>query len=161
MPKQLIPIQFNTGIDTKSDPNTVQGKLLDLQNGVFTKDGAISKRWGYSSFSQKVLGSSTPISTGLAINHFNNELLMFDGYYAYSYSETKDNWLNRGTVVSVIETNKEVVRNNYQQSAPDAATLSNITVVAWEDSSGGIRYSVIDKVTNTLLLVNQPILFVC
>lgn len=155
--KQLLPILFNTGLDTKSDPNTVQGKLLDLKNGVFTKEGGISKRWGYTAFSQKVLGSSTPISSGVAINHFNNELLMFDGYSGYSYSPTKDNWLSRGSVVSVIETNQEVVRNNYYQSAPDTATLQNITVVAWEDSSGGIRYSVIDKTTNTLLVSNQSI----
>jgi hypothetical protein len=39
--KQMVPVQFGGGIDTKVDPKQLQaGQLLELENGQFSKTSA-------------------------------------------------------------------------------------------------------------------------
>ena len=45
--KRQISVNFAQGLDTKSDPHQVQGKVLALENGVFTSPGKVKKRNGY------------------------------------------------------------------------------------------------------------------
>jgi hypothetical protein len=156
--KRLVPISFAGGIDTKTDPKQlVPGKLLDLQNGIFQQTGAINRRWGYKALGTGILGTSSVIAAAYAVQAFNNELLLYDGLSAYSYIPATDNWAQRGSIVSVIETNSQVIANSSQQLSPDFGTLNGIEVYAWEDSRGGIRYSVRDASTGAFLLVDQPL----
>ncbi|HZU82873.1 MAG TPA: hypothetical protein VE987_08160 [Polyangiaceae bacterium] len=156
--KQLIPVSFAGGLDTKTDPKqAVRGKMLALQNGVFQQAGAVSRRWGYAALGTGILGSSSAISACKAIEAFNNELLLFDGSQAYSYIQADNVWAPRGSVTSVIQTNQQIVRNPSQQLSPDFGTMNGIEVYAWEDSRGGIRYTVVDASTGTILLADQPL----
>lgn len=156
--KRLVPIAFAGGLDTKTDPKqVVPGKLLDLQNGVFQQTGAINRRWGYKVLGTNILGTSQSITSAYAIQAFNEELLLYDGLKAYSYIPANDAWAQRGSIVSVIETNTQVIANSSQQLSPDFGTLNGIEVYAWEDSRGGIRYSVRDAATGAFVLVDQPL----
>jgi hypothetical protein len=157
--KRLIPIAFSGGIDTKTDPKHVlPGKLLDLQNGIFQQTGALNRRWGYKALGKSVIGSGSPISACKAIDGgYNSELLLFDGLNAYSYIPANDAWANRGGVVSVIQTNQTIVRNSSQQLSPDHARLNGVDVYAWEDSRGGIRYSIFDSASGAAIITDQPI----
>lgn len=151
--KALYPIQFGQGIDTKSDPKqVVPGKLLELENGVFTKLGQIRKRNGFDAITRTVVGG-TAVGRADGLAAFRDELLLFgDDGRVYSRSESLDGWVDRGGIVSVDLTTEQVIRNTYQQSNPDSATSGGITLTAWEDSRGGVRYSVRDDSTGALLV---------
>lgn len=156
--KTLVPIPFAGGIDTKTDPAQVApGKLADLQNGVFRQTGAVGRRWGYEGLGKSVIGSPANISACAAIQPFNDELVLFDGQAAYSYIEADDAWVNKGSVVSVIQSNQQIVAGNSQQLSPDFGTLGGIEVYAWEDSRGGIRYSIFDAERGTSIVTDQPL----
>ena len=156
--KQLFPLQFGQGIDTKTDAKLVApGKLLELENGVFTKVGSIRKRNGFDVIATAIVdGTSVSRSDGLAV--FRDELLMFgDAGRVYSRSEALDGWVDRGSIVSVDLTTDPIVRNTYQQTDPSSATSGGITLTAWVDSRGGIRYSARDDATGTMFVADGEI----
>ncbi|HTQ44437.1 MAG TPA: hypothetical protein VMI75_16865, partial [Polyangiaceae bacterium] len=133
------------------------GKLLDLQNGVFQQTGAVSRRWGYSALGKGILGTSSMVSACAAVNAFNDELLLYDGANAYSYIEANDAWAQRGSIVSIVQNNQQIVRNDHQQLSPDMGATGGVELYAWEDSRGGIRYSVFDQASGTAILTDQPL----
>jgi hypothetical protein len=149
--KQSVSISFNKGVDTKTDSKQlVPGKLLNLENVILKKVGKFVKRNGYG-----VLASSTSLSNGNALATFKNELLAFDGSTISSYSSFDDKLYSKGTKVAVDIAVQSIARNSYEQTAPDSATHSvGISVFAWQDSSGGVRYSVFDNTTQQAVLSN-------
>jgi hypothetical protein len=152
---QLVPIPFSGGLDTKTDPAQVlAGKLLALENGQFTRGGQITKRFGYDTLSTSVEGGGA-VQAAQAIASHEDELLLFDGKHVYSHVEATGNWLNRGNAVSIIATDNTIVRiTGAQQLNPDVAILKGIEVYAWEDSGGGVRYSVVDATTRAFAVSN-------
>lgn len=152
--KQQIPIQFNGGLDTKSDQKAVPvGSLLELKNAQFTNTGALNKRFGYDILSQNIEGGGT-ITSADAISAFNEELCLFGSDTIYSTVPATGNWLNRGTAVSVIVHNKQIVRNGAQQLNPDCTVHNGIETYVWEDSGGGVRYSVLDNQTKAFCVAD-------
>jgi hypothetical protein len=155
--KQPFNIQFSQGIDTKTDKKqTVAGRLHELENGVFTKLGAISKRYGNVALGNQLL-DSTDITEGNALSVFKDELTMFTGNEMYSYSSANDKWADKGRVVSALVTSRRVIQNSTEQSVPAVATNQGVTVYAFEDSAGGIRVSAIDQETGNYLIANEQI----
>lgn len=60
--KQIVPVPFVGGVDTKTDEKqVVPGKLLLLENGIFTSPKQIKKRNGYRQLSQVILGETVEI----------------------------------------------------------------------------------------------------
>lgn len=150
--KQTISINFGNGIDTKTDPKLVQpGKLVDLQNRVFKKNGRLDKRNGYQILSGTTTDGST-LSGGSALAVFKDELLQYNKQNLYSYSSGAMRWLNKGPVISSILHTKQIINNTAQQSQCDSAINSGVAVYAWEDSRGGVRASVYDYNTGTTML---------
>ena len=149
--KQNISISFSKGVDTKTDnKQVVPGKLLNLENAVLKKVGKFVKRFGYG-----VIADNAPITNGNALATFKNELIAYDGNSIYSYSSSDDKLYNKGFKVAVDISTQSVARNSYEQTNPDSAYHSNgISVYAWEDSSGGVRYSVFDVATNQTIVSN-------
>lgn len=145
--KQTYAISLAAGVDTKTDPKqVVAGKLLVLENGIFTSRNRIRKRDGFSPLSQDIVGGGGTISNGQGLATYLDELLLWNGSSLYSYSQVDDVWSNRGSFVSVHAELEPVVRNTYTQIAQDCAVHeSGMKCFAWEDSSGGVRYSVIDS----------------
>lgn len=155
--KTNVPIAFARGLDTKSDKKqTLAGSLLELENGVFTKAGAINKRNGYEVLGTQEMNNDD-IVAGNALSVFKNELAMFTGTEMLSYAESNDKWANKGRVVSVLTEGRRIVQNNNEQSVPAVATNQGVTVYAWEDSSGGVRVSTLDHETGNYLLSNFQI----
>lgn len=155
--KQSITLNFGSGLDTKTDPKlVVPGKLLELQNGVFKKGGAISKRNGMDELSSETT-SLTEVPAGESGAVFNDELLRFGAQKVYSYAEGLDKWIDKGSAVSVIVNTKQVVKNTASQTQADSAIVDGIGLYAWEDSRGGVRASVFDESTGTNILADTSI----
>lgn len=146
--KQLVPVQFGGGINTKVDPKQLQaGQLNTLVNGQFSKQGQINKRYGYTILSNLIQGGGT-ISAGVELATYKNELLLFDGTSVYSYMAATGNWASRGTAISIITRDVDIIRMSAaQQLNPDMGYASGVEADAWEDSRGGVYYSVRDTTT--------------
>lgn len=158
MPYQTFPLSFSAGQRDKDDPfQIVPPGLTKLENGIMLRTGEISKRWGYAALPTNIMGSSSTITSGVALATLNNQLLMYDGLNMYSCLPSQSSFVNKGTAVSVIQTNTQIVRNNNQQLSPDFASLDGIDVYAWEDSTGGILYSVVDSASGTIIVNEQSL----
>lgn len=153
--KQLVPVPMQGGIDTKKSKLAVMaGNLLELENGVFNSAGEIGKRTGYERLSNSVEGGGDVLA-GVALSAFQDELLLFDGSNVYTRVEATGTWLDRGTAISVIPRNDQVIRtSNEQQLNADVALLNGIEVWAWEASTGGVRYAAVDAVTRAYCVSN-------
>jgi len=147
--KQTLPISFTNGINTKTDSKLVMpADLLELENAVFTKYGALNKRFGYEILGQNI-ESGGQIDQGEALGVFNEELNLYTGQKLYSYAPSTDSWVDKGNMVSAIVSDTPVLKNSYTQSNVSVDSNENVTVYAWDDSRGGVRYSVIDQLSNT------------
>jgi len=151
-----VQLSMQGGLQSKTDSLQLQPPaLLKLQNARFDKLGQLNKRFGYNTLSTEVIGGGS-ISNAFAIDNFNNELNLFDNKNIYTYIESTQNWANRGTAISLVNTNHQVIRTSAaQQLNPDSGFLNDVEVYAWEDSRGGVRYSVIDAMTNAYIVADK------
>ena len=158
LPSTLIDIPVSKGLDTKTDNYLVSAPYLtSLQNGVFTKGGTIVKRNGYSPLGTGILGGGN-VTTGAALATFDNELLQVTSTgELYSYNQSTNQWIDRGQVSPVVETESQIIRNTYTQSNPDIASAGGVTVCVWDDTRGGIRASAFDEVTRAAILSDVSI----
>lgn len=149
---QRIPISFAQGLDTKSDPKqTIPGKLLELENGVFTNPGMVRKRRGLTSWTTRVEGRDR-FRSGSALATHEDQLLLFTGQQVYTRLGAIDRWLYKGEAKSPITRTDRVLTNDYQQAEPDVGYLAGVGVYAAEDSRGGVRCSVVDADTRATIL---------
>ena len=135
-------VQFRGGVDRKSDEKTVAAvQLLALENAVFTKSGTLAKRFGYSELGRTITGTATLVTGAIRTASRGNELLSFTANRCYSrIDDTQVS--DVGAVFSPVPSDRPLVRTGTQQTAPDHATLGDVTVAAWEDSAGGVWWSV-------------------
>lgn len=147
-----VHVGFRGGVSTKSDPKTVPPtELLVLENGVFGRATSIKKRNGYESLSSVIDGSAS-VATGrirMAVRE-PGELLEFTANRCYSRQTGTDQLSDTGAVYSAVGADRPLVRTGTQQSTPDHATLNGVTVVAWEDSQGGVWWSVQDATSERI-----------
>ncbi len=154
--KQGIPITFDA-VDTKTAEQLLApGKFISLANCVRRKTGKIEKRYGTETLGNAVLGGTFPIN-GRLIDHHNNDLLVLDSKYAYSYSPANDALINRGRISSATVASSQVVRNPSRQAMSDAAHADGKTLYVWQDSRAtnpaeAIRYSLYDDATGSALV---------
>lgn len=144
-----LRVRFAGGIDTDSDPKAIPAvKLAALENGVFDKASAIKKRNGYANLSQTIDGSADLANDSIRTATRGNELLEFSRTRCRSRQSQSgaDQLSDAGPVFSVVGTDRPLVRTGTQQTMPDHATLDGVTVSAWEDSAGGVWWSVTDAV---------------
>ena len=145
---QTLPLLLTNGIDTKTDPKAVTvDKLLVLENGVFTRTGILSKRFGYDVLPTTIQGGTSSITTAKGIAVFEDELVLFTGTRAYSYAESTMAWQDRGPAPSISVRQYPILHNSSNQTNPDGAVGSVVRCVAWEDSLGGIRCTTQDVET--------------
>jgi hypothetical protein len=144
---ESIPLAL--GIDTKTSPVLVgQQSLTLIQNAKFTKGakGEMVPRNGYTAM-------AGTIAAGQALAQLNGELDVIDSGLLKAYSPSQSAWVSRGTVSTPIPSLTPIVSNNFTQSVPDAATLNNVTVYAWQDSraANSIWFKVVDQSSGTVL----------
>jgi len=154
--KQTIPILLTDGLDQKTDDKLVlPSKLLELENGVFTKAGRINKRNGYDVLNTRIEDGGT-ITNGEALGVFKDELNLYSGTNLYSYSEATESWKNKGFLTATIIESTPIVRNSYSQTNPSTDYLSGLTCTAWEDTRGGARYTLTNH--DGTILVNDALI---
>lgn len=155
--KQNVSFNFTKGVDTKTDPYQVQGKLLTLENGVFQTSGAVRKRNGYAE-----IGLNGLVPQGNAIAGFNNEVTVLDGAHLYSYAQESDAFVQKGNKVAVDIVKNSIVKNNYTQAyASCAYHSSGLKFFTWYDSAGGsssVYYSIVDSQTGNHIKVSQSLI---
>lgn len=147
---QNISIPFAQGLDTKTDEKLViPGKLIDLQNGIFTEGAKIRKRPGTTNLGNKDVDSGSNLTNGDDVASFKDELIEFANDRLFSFNEGSDAWKNIGEISSYETITDTVIDNNHAQTQPDMFTLQGVTVVAWEDDRGGVRATVLDELTGS------------
>lgn len=155
MERALVEFPF-LGLDSKTNAKLVQpGKLLELENGVFREALSIIKRNGYRRLPAVVLAAADRISSARAIARLGDELLLVGDTNLFSYSPSIMKWIDKGALSPVSISSKPLVRNTYQQSNPDVATLRGVTVSVWSDTRGGVYAKVVDETTGTPLLSDE------
>lgn len=158
--RQKIVVPLAQGVDTKTDEKQVEaGKLLDLENGIFTRLRSLQKRHGNEALSQAIANTpGTNIDNGIGLAKYGNELLVADGKDLYSYDQGANDWADKGPFVHTHVTQFSVVKDNYQQTMADGTTAANgLQLYAWEDSSASntVRYCVIDGQTQQTLVSSR------
>lgn len=128
---QVIPIDFGQGIDSKTDPKlVVVGKMLRLENCVFTNIKQIAKRNGYTALSTAVSDGIT-LQAPKMVHAYNDELTAADAGRLLSYSTSQAAWIDKGDYQSV-----ELSRASIDQDIPasgygDSAILGNYAVYCY------------------------------
>ena len=143
-------------IDSKMDEFQLQApELLQADNVLFEKTGAITKREGFVALPRTIIGGGQ-ITAGAAIQVFNNELLCFDGTYIYTFIDTVQAWQNRGLAISVVNDQRKIINTRVaSQANPDATNLNGQELYIWEDDrqvGTGVRYSIIDSDSGAFIL---------
>jgi len=154
--KQNINISLAQGLDTKTDPKQViAGKLITLENAIFTSPYEIKKRNGFDGRSNEIQGSTSLVSNGAGIAGFKNETIINDGSSYYSFVDATQRWVNKGASIKTSLTTNTVVRNTYQQTNQDSAyNPIGMEIFAWEDSSGGVKCTIVDQETGQQIKSN-------
>jgi hypothetical protein len=151
--RQNFTLKFGQGLDTKTDPKQVDvGKLIELENATFQSTNRLTKRPG-----TEELAATTKPATGNAIASYRDELVVMDGKSLYSYGKQFNNLISKGTKAAISVTAESIIKNSYQQTSPDSCLLNGLSAYAWDDSQGGVHYSVFDNVTQQLILSNKEI----
>lgn len=147
-----VHVGFRGGVATRADSKTVPPtQLLVLENGTFGRETSIRKRNGYESLSSVIDGSASVVTDRIRMAvREPGELLEFTANRCYSRQTGTDQLSDTGAVYSVVGSDRPLVKTGTQQLQPDHATLSGVTVAAWEDSNGGVWWSVEDATSGRI-----------
>lgn len=152
--KQKVSIPFISGVDTKRDEKQIEvGSLLSAENILFENPGKLKKRPGYVALPKYDI-SNNKIDSIHSISPAGSELTGVTADTFYAFSESIDRWVEKGKLIDVIATSKEVVRDNQEQSCIDCLFIENTKVFVYK-SNNDIRYSVVDAISDTFLVYNQ------
>jgi hypothetical protein len=156
----LVPVLFSGGLESKTPKFSLdQPYLEDATNVRYVLTGQIQSRPGFTALSRGILGGGQ-IAAGSAIQTFGNELVLFDGRRVYSWHPDDSVWVDKGSAQSFATGQVRVLNTKIaSQSNPDAVTVDDLTLYAWEDdrSTGGegVRYSVVSQQTGELVVSDQ------
>lgn len=154
MPKYSIP--FVGGLDTKTDEQVLQAdRLAALENGEFTKHGKVRTRPGFAEASSVPLAGTTIngvastslLGDKLGVATRGNELLTATTARLYSYDSAGDRQMLRSRYCPMTHEIEELGQVNAGQSYAHVASAGNLTAAIWEDSRGGVRYSLYNNET--------------
>lgn len=158
--EQNISINFGQGIDTKTDEKMViNGKMLRLENAIFTDAKRIQKRAGYSALPVAIAGGGA-LSAPVFIKSYQEQLLCVDQGSLYAWSPTLLSWQLIGPYLSTAVTSGVISPSNglVDASNTDVAVLGNYVLYAWDETSLGVtplfgsNLSLLDTSNHTFLL---------
>ncbi len=167
--KQNFFLSLAGGISTKEDDKQViPGKLLLLENGIFTSPKEIRKRLGNQPLSLSIENNFTfdvfntvpaTMKNGNFLATFNKEIAMNDGFNLYSYSTGLTNWIYKAQNTICELSTIPIIRNTDSQTLADSAiNPSGIQLFAWEDSSNYTRLSIVDTSTGQIIVADKEVL---
>lgn len=147
-----LALPFAGGVNTDQDRKQVPAvKLLDLQNAVFTAETTLVKRTGYRALGSEIEGGGGLYSGAKGIGKRDDELLLYTTSGTYSYRPQADRMALTGNPLSITARERTVVKTGTEQTQVDAATVNNVTAVAWVDSRGGIWWALLEDSTGRQL----------
>lgn len=139
--KQAVTINFQAGLDLKTDPYQVQvSNFLNLNNSVFTTTGRLTKRYGFKSL------TTLPNTQQCTLTTFNGNLAA-TGSSLYAYSADSNQWLNQGIVQPVQLNTLPLIRTGASQSSPDTVVSASGLVCITYIEAGQAYYVISDSVT--------------
>lgn len=158
---QEFDLDIGKGLDKKTDPKAVvPGKLLLLENAVFTEGHQLAKRLGYDQLTANTFSDYTN-STGTLVGPkfikvYNNELVCADNERFYSYSPALGAWIDKGPYESIASTEMQTSAaiQEVSQSYQSSAVLGNFMLSCWQITNFIPRSfaNVIDLTTGTKLI---------
>lgn len=151
---QNVSIDFTNGIARKqNDKLAIPTKLRALYNGEFDADGSVVTRKGADRlFAGTIIGGGTLSAADFFAAYGDEALVGYrDALYSYSPSATKLS--PRGRLPHVSLRKKSILRNTATQTNVDGVrdTENGWAAYAWEDSRGGVRYSIHDESTGAVI----------
>lgn len=156
--KTNIDIVLTQGINNKIDSKLNLGASLHtLENAVFTKRGVLNKRFGTTALSSLTTDQTSITSMKAALVYQETELLLAAQEKLYSYSDNTKTWIDKGALTSASVESEDIIINSSEQTKMSFCNTDGISLFAWEDTSGGIRYSVRDDSTGSYF-INDEIL---
>jgi hypothetical protein len=157
--KSNVDVSFEKGINQKKDSKqTLSSDLLKCENRVFTKQGALSKRKGYTAITTKDCDGNSITDLKSISKYRETQLVMVASNKLYSYSDSNNAWVSKDNFISASASLDTVVRNSAEQSNLDAATVNGMTVFVWNDSRGGTRYSIQDEISGSFLVSDEELI---
>ena len=144
--KRSIDVSFAQGLDTKTDPKRVQiGNFRSLKNSIFDRGGQLQKRNGY-----KML-ASLPDNTSTYLTTFSDNLTAI-GKNITAYDFANSLWIPKGSFQPLKLSVLPLIRNNFNQTAVDAAISPNgLVCTAYLEFNGSTtvnKYAIADAVTS-------------
>lgn len=140
-----VAFRFTSGVSTKEDPKSVtMPKLLVLENAVFSRATSLIKRNGLEDLGQAIEGSTSTVTGAIRMAKRGSELLQFTPSRCYSRESGAAQWSDVGAVFSAVGADRPLVTTGTDQTMCDQADNGGVRVVAWEDSAGGVWWSVVD-----------------
>lgn len=161
-----VPVSFSKGLNTKVDSKqTMQGQLLEISNGVFTKVNAINQDPGYLPLPTSIYNNPTTprsIVNGNNLNVFNGQLVAGDSQFLYSFSEITQSWTEIPTKVANSISSASIGANSIGNSNIGVAratngleiyTYASITETSISSTSApsGIVSTIYDPVSDNIL----------
>lgn len=144
--KQIAPINFSQGLDTKSDPLQIPfGKFADLENSVFRTGQGLTKRNGFG------LLSALPVTTTTYLSTFAGNLTAI-GVSLYAYSDGSQTWVNRGGITPIQISVLPTIRNNATQTQADTVVAENNLACTVFTEAGSYKYTITDANTSQTLI---------
>ena len=153
--KQTIEIPLGVGVETKIDPKIVQpGALLALENGEFSKTGAVSKRKGYDALSKSIVsgGSVNGGARVFAAGDTLTAIASVDGVKSYyQHIKQANKWASMGNAYPGVVRTRRLARDaNVSSNNIDVAVCNNYALFAWIQGSAA-HHCLVDTSTNTTI----------
>lgn len=156
--REVVAIPLLGGLDTKTDSKTVApGQLVVCENAEFTKAGSLRKRAGHRAVPAETI-DGTPITDALGVTALDDGWLLLGRTAAYVLDTSHNAWSELGPFVPLTYTATEVAGVSTQQDDPDLDSVNGVTVVAWADSRGGLRFSVLDDASGAALVADASLI---
>jgi hypothetical protein len=168
MPRDLLPIPFQTGQQDKEDIRwLMSGGQTSVINGRQLKRGSFEKRRGYTALSKN--GISTPtgwpstLSTLWKLFEYDNQLCAHDGHFLWTYSANAGAWQIQDHASDCVAIRKSVAQSTQVMSDPQVAEGNGYRVFVWNDgpttgtlvAQGDLWYSVLDVSTGSYIAASQ------
>lgn len=157
--KQLIPVSFGQGVNTKVDKFQMQGSFLELENAFQVKTGELQLRNGFDQLSNATIGANPDpfvdvvyVDSSVGLTTYNDELIQVSENRLWSWAPQIEKWAYKGPIVLTDISTIPIVSNSYEQTSYDMALTRGIAIYAWEDSRGGVRSQVADLDSGAILL---------
>lgn len=140
--EQELAIAFGGGLDKKTDPKAiVAGKMIRLENAVFTEGHQIAKRYGYDSLTNKTwspyTGAAGTLTSPKMVKDYLDELVCADSNRLYSYSPNLGAWVDKGPYESIESSLQDVssASPNTPQGYQSCAVVGNYMLCTWQQSN--------------------------